>query len=282
MLADPRGAGFVASFGAQWLEVDDLEEHDVDPAVAGKTFDRALALAMKAETLAFLGGFVQADRPAAELLTAPATVGDARLAQLYGGAGAPPRRGLLNQAAVLTATSAGTGTKPVARGQWVLAQLFCAPPPPPPPDVPNLPATAPTGKTLRDRMQAHRANPVCAGCHKLMDPIGLGLENYDAIGRWRATDAGEAIDASGELPDGARFAGPAELIAALARDPRLPACLAEKIFTYAFGRAPAASAADGGHLARLQARAGGAMASPRNLIFALVESDAFRLRRGEP
>jgi hypothetical protein len=283
MLADPRGAAFVASFAGQWLELAGLEDHDVDPALFGRSFDRALATAMKSETLGLFAEFVRGDRPAQELLSAPSMVADARLAQHYGApAGAPPRRGLLTHASVLTATSAANGTNPVARGQWVLSRLFCAPPPPPPPDIPDLPDATPTGKTLRDRLEAHRTNPVCAACHRLFDPIGLGLENYDAIGRWRAMDAGEVIDASGELIDGTRFAGPAELIAALARDPRLSACVAEQLFIYALGRAPAAAPADAANLARLQAGAGGAAAGVRSLISTLVESDVFRMRRGEP
>jgi len=281
MLGDARAAGFVDSFAAQWLGLVDLPRHDVDPALFGTAFDGALAQAMKSETLGFVAAFVKDDRPAQELLSAPWSASDARLGQLYAGGG-PPRRGLLAQASVLTATSAANGTSPVARGQWVLAQMFCEPPPPPPPKVPALPDSAPTGKTLRARLEAHRASPVCASCHQLFDPIGLGLENYDAIGRWRTTDAGETIDASGALPDGTRFAGPAELLAALARDPRIGTCVGEKIFTYALGRAPAASAADRMHLQRLYTRAGGAQAGLRDLLLALAESDVFRLRAGEP
>jgi hypothetical protein len=273
MLGDPRARSFVDSFAAQWLGLVELEQHDVDEAMFGKAFDPALAAAMKAETLAIFADFLRTDRPAPELVAARAPASDPRLAALYGDS---PRVGLLTQASILTTTSSANGTNPVTRGHWVLSQLLCSPPPPPPPKVPNLPDVAPAGKTLRARLEAHRANPTCASCHRLMDPIGLGLENYDAIGRWRATDAGEAIDASGELPDGTRFSGPAELIAALAKDPRLPGCVAEKLFTYALGRAP-----DGAQLARVQTAAGGS-AGIQALILALVESEAFRLRGEGP
>jgi Protein of unknown function (DUF1592)/Protein of unknown function (DUF1588)/Protein of unknown function (DUF1587)/Protein of unknown function (DUF1595)/Protein of unknown function (DUF1585) len=278
MLGDPRGAAFVSGFATQWLGLVDLEQHDVDPALFSG-FDPALAAAMKAETQRFFADFLAADRPAQELLVTRATVADPRLAQLYGDSARP---GLLTQASVLTATSSANATNPVTRGAWVVSQLFCTPPPPPPPKVPNLPEASATGRTLRARLEAHRANPVCASCHQLFDPIGLGLENYDAVGRWRTTDAGEPIDASGDLPDGTHFAGPAELIAALGKDPRLPGCVAQKLFTYALGRAPDGVPTDAANLARLSAAAGGARAGIRSLVLALVESDAFRLRREEP
>jgi hypothetical protein len=148
------------------------------------------------------------------------------------------RGGLLGQASILAVTSNPTRTSPVKRGRWVLENLLAAPPPPPPPNVPELPSSgeALTG-TLRQRMEQHRTNPSCASCHKLMDPLGFGLENFDAVGAWRTEDGPAAVDPSGELPDGRRFAGPAELRQVLvARRAEFRRCLVEKLFTYALGR----------------------------------------------
>src|SRR5207302_5338499 len=128
-------------------------------------------------------------------------------------------------------------TSPTRRGKWVLGQLLCSEPPPPPPNIPPLPeTTTPTG-SLRQRLEAHRSNPVCASCHSSIDPIGFGLEHFDAVGRWRNTDTGGyAIDATGTLPGGAAFDGAAQLARALKQDPRVASCIAQKVFTYAIGR----------------------------------------------
>jgi len=145
---------------------------------------------------------------------------------------------VLTQASVLTVTSNPTRTSPVKRGKWVLENLFGTPPPPPPPDVPELEeADAAVSGTLRERMEQHRANPNCAVCHNRMDPLGFGLENFDGIGGWRHMDGPHEIDASGELPGGEKFAGPAELKQILlARQDDFVRCLAEKLLTYALGR----------------------------------------------
>jgi hypothetical protein len=151
----------------------------------------------------------------------------------------PNRRGLLGQGSVLTVTSYPNRTSVVQRGKWILENLLGTPPPPPPPDVPELKA-APHGKvlTMREQMQVHRANPTCAACHARMDPIGFALENYDAVGRWRNKDAGADIDASGRLPDGAEFQGPAglsQLLLTKYRDDFVRTAT-EKLLTYALGR----------------------------------------------
>jgi hypothetical protein len=294
MLTDAKGKAFVERFAAQWLDLQELDQHDVDPALFGKVFDQPLAQAMKAETLALFSEFLAADLPVADLLTARFTFVNARLAQHYGLPATGPtlsrvaltgeqRRGLLGHASVLTTTSSPNGTNPVARGYWVLTHLLCAPPPPPPPDIPPLPEMAANGTTVRARFEAHRTNPACAACHVLMDPIGFALENYDAIGRWRTTDNGAPVDARGMLPDGSTFNGPVQLADVLRKDPSVASCLAANLFTYATGRAPRATTSDNASLERIVAIAGGsATMTLEASLLALVSSDAFRMQQREP
>ena len=150
------------------------------------------------------------------------------------------RRGLLGQGSILTLTSYATRTSPVLRGKWILENLLASPPPPPPPNVPALAETTDDGRprSMREAMEQHRANPVCASCHSQMDPLGFALENFDAIGRWRArSEANTPIDATGSLPDGRRFEGPAGLRTALLRSPdQFIHTVTEKLLTYALGR----------------------------------------------
>jgi hypothetical protein len=291
MLADPRGAALVDGFAGQWLDLDELAEHQVDPALFGAAFDPALAAAMRAETIAFLGEILGQNLPVSQLLDARFTFVDGRLAKHYGlpAAGAlsraaldgKQRAGLLTHASVLTTTSLPNRTSPVARGAWVLARLLCAPPPPPPPDVPPLPegeAQAPaSGRAL---LEAHRKDPACAACHGVIDPIGLGLENYDAIGRWRDRDQGVAIDATGALPDGAQFEGAVQLGTLLARDPRVPSCLARNLYTYAVSRRPEDGSVDDQQVQRILRES--TEVRLRDLVLGVVASEPFRLRRGEP
>ncbi len=191
------------------------------------------------------------DRSILDLLDADFTYMNERLARDYGIPGVvgdefrrvrltgPQRGGLLTQASILTVTSNPNRTSPVKRGRWVLEQLLGAPPPPPPPDVSPLKddhaveATA----SMRRRMEQHRAQASCAVCHKRLDPLGFGLENYDGVGAWRDKDGGQAVDASGTLPSGESFSGPGELKAILKSRPReFARCLTEKMMTYALGR----------------------------------------------
>jgi hypothetical protein len=291
MLADPRGAALIEDFAGQWLDLDELSEHQVDPALYGTAFGPALAAAMRAETIAFLGEFLQQNLAVSQLLDARFTFVDGRLARHYGLTSGPAmtrvaldgkqRAGLLTQASVLTTTSLPNRTSPVARGAWVLARLLCAPPPPPPPDVPPLPEgemQAPaSGRAL---LEEHRKNPACAGCHNLIDPIGLGLENYDAIGRWRDKDQGVAIDATGALPGGAPFEGAVELGSLLAKDPRVPGCLARNLYTYAVSRRPEDGSVDDQQVQRILREI--TDVKLRDLVLGVVASEPFRMRRGEP
>ena len=295
MLADARAAALAGSFAAQWLDLRSLAGHQVDEASFGKAFDGALAALMQEETSRFFLEFMNGDLPITGMLTARFTYLDARLARHYGltspgGAGltrvtltGDQRGGLLTQGSVLTATSPPNHTSPVARGAWVLSSLLCSPPPPPPANIPPLPEPSPTvPASLRARLEAHRSNPQCAACHVAMDPIGFGLEHYDGIGRWRTDDGATPIDASGTLPDGSTFDGALQLAALLAKDPRLPGCLTQKLYTFALGRSPDGGTADRPYLDRITALAAGPDGvTLHRAIAALVTSDPFRLRRAD-
>jgi hypothetical protein len=199
------------------------------------------------------------------------------------------RKGFLGLASFLTQTSFPSRTAPTLRGAWVMGSLLCDAPPPPPPDVPKLDETPdpmdtnnPSGSVnVRERLEKHRQDPTCNACHKLMDPIGLGLERFDGIGRYRETYAnGDAIDPQGMLPDGNVFAGPEQLGALLAKDPRFTACVQSKLFTYALGRE--IEALDSATLQNLQASWSKRGLTLKNLLKEIVLTDAFRFRRGEP
>ena len=250
MLRDPKAVALARNFGGQWLGLRGLDEIDPDPQ-RFPTFDAALRGAMRQETEFFFEHVVREDRSILEFLDADYTFVNERLARHYEISGITgeafqkvsldPRQrgGLLGHASILTVTSNPTRTSPVKRGKWILENLFAAQPPEPPANVPEL-ADGKSGQltgTLRQRMEQHRADPACATCHKLMDPIGFGLENYDAIGAWRTRDGDAAVDASGELPDGRGFQGPGELRSLLAqRKDDFRRCFIEKMLTYGLGR----------------------------------------------
>jgi hypothetical protein len=207
---------------------------------------------MQRETELFFESILRENRSALELLSANYTFLNERLAKHYGipkiygsqfrrvELTDPNRGGLLGQASLLTVTSPPNRTSVVQRGKWVLDNLLGAPPPPPPPDIPTLEDSSKDHKdlTLRAALEKHRANPSCAGCHAVMDPIGFALENYDGIGRWRTQDGGSEIDATGKLPDGTQFTGPPGLKKALTtvRSEEFASTVAERLLTYALGR----------------------------------------------
>lgn len=250
MLKDSKAAALADGFAAQWLELRKLQTITLDP----KTFpDFSLALRtdMARETRAFFTHVVQEDRPVTDFIDADYGFVDERLANLYGMTGVtgdqmrmvkmPPDRqaGLLSEASFLTVTSNPTRTSPVKRGKFVLENILGTPPPPPPPNVGDLGDSAKVldAKTLRQRMEAHRAKPECAVCHAKLDPIGFSLENFDALGRWRTDDQGAKIDCEGVLPDGTKFSGLDGLKKILvSRKDEFVHCLAEKLMTYALGR----------------------------------------------
>ena len=250
MLRDPRSKALVNNFANRWLELSKMSGAVPDTDVYSE-FDENLRDAMEQETKLFVASQIQDNRPVPELLTANYSFLNERLAKHYGIPnvyGSHYRRytftdevrgGLLGQASILTVTSYGNRTSVVMRGRWVLANLLGAPPPPPPPDVPALKDAGMDGapRSLRDRMEAHRKNPVCASCHQRMDPIGFALENFDADGKWRTSSDGERIDAAASLPDGTRFEGVNGLRALLvSHQEDVVRTLSAKLLAYAIGR----------------------------------------------
>jgi hypothetical protein len=252
MMADSRSRALVTNFAGQWLYLRNLAATVPDPRLF-PDFDDNLRRSMQQETELFFESIVKDDRSVMDLLAANYTYLNERLAKHYGVPnvyGSHFRRvslsndsmrgGLLGQGSILTVTSYGNRTSPVLRGKWILENILGTPPPPPPGNVPPLGETQPVGRalTMRERMAQHRTNTACAGCHQLMDPIGLSVENFDAVGRWRNRGEGDmAIDASGGLPSGVTFEGVAGLKKALLDRPELFATtVTEKLLTYALGR----------------------------------------------
>ena len=250
MLADGRSSALVSNFASQWLHLRNLDAITPDMRVF-PDFDDNLRQAMRRETELFFGSVLREDRSALDLLHANYTFLNERLAKHYGIPhvyGSRFRRvtldegswrgGLLRQGSILTVTSYATRTSPVLRGKFILDNLLGVPPPPPLPDVPALKDNTVDGHlSVRERLSEHRSNPACAGCHNLMDPLGLSLEKFDAVGRRRTSEAGAPIDAAGGSPDGSKFADVQGLEAALLRRPELFAGnLTDKLLTYALGR----------------------------------------------
>ncbi len=249
MFADPRAAAFAANFAGQWLETRNLDSVKPDP-VKFPEWGPELRDAMRTETNLFFENMLRENRPLAEFIDARYTFLNERLAKHYGIAGVTggdfrrvdlatdQRGGVLSQASVLTVSSYPTRTSSVIRGKYILQNVLGAPPPAPPPDVPTLNEDAVgTSASLRKQMEQHRSNPTCASCHNRMDTLGFGLENYDAIGRWRTQDGKFPIDVSGAFPSGKSFETPAQM-RVLLRDelPDFARCLTEKMLTYALGR----------------------------------------------
>jgi PAS domain-containing protein len=250
MLADPKSDALVQNFALQWLNLRMLDGVTPDPQKFPE-FSPELKADMRRETELFVQAILREDRSLLDFLDGRFTFVNERLAKHYGlkdVRGDEFRRvdfsdnrrgGIVTQASVLTLTSNPARTSPVKRGKWILENLLGSPPPDPPPDVPELEATqkAKPGLSLRQQLEIHRTNAVCASCHKTMDQLGFGLENFDAIGRWRDKDGGKAIDSSGELPGGDKFAGPSELAGVLkARRDEFVRCLAERMLTFSLGR----------------------------------------------
>jgi hypothetical protein len=255
MLADPKSESLAKNFASQWLHLRNLREWEPEPRHYPNA-DKSLMTAMQRETELFFMSIVREDRNIADLLTADYTFVNGRLALHYNIPGIigsrfrrvtindPNRRGLLGHGSILTATSFPTRTSPVLRGKWVLDNLLGAPPPQPPPDVPALPENSHDTKPvpLRTRLEQHRANPTCAACHAVMDPIGFALEGLDGVGAPRTFDSGERVEPSGALPDGTQLDGPAGLRnMLLAKLPVFQSAFTEKLLTYALGRGVSSS-----------------------------------------
>ena len=294
MLADPRAKALTTNFASQWLHLRNLDAVRPDARLF-PDFDDNLRQGFRRETELLFQSLLDENRSVLDLLVADYTFVNERVARHYGvpniygdhfrrialPAGSP-RAGLLGHGSILTVTSYATRTSPVLRGKWILENLLGTPPPPPPPEVPPLDETRSNTRivSMRERMEAHRQNPQCAVCHRIMDPAGLSMENFDAIGRWREVEGGAMIDAAGSLPGGEDFDGIVGLRAALLDRPDVfVGTMTEKLLIYALGRglghtdAPAVraitkAAADDGY--RLS-----------SLILGVVQSPPFQMRRSQ-
>jgi mono/diheme cytochrome c family protein len=293
MLADPRSKALVENFAGQWLYLRNMRS--VMPDLGEfPDFDDNLREAFQKETELFFESMLREDRPVLDLLKADYTFVNERLARHYGMANIygshfrrvpvtdGNRQGLLGQGSILTVTSYANRTAPTIRGKWLLANILGMPPPPPPPNVPSLQDRGEDGKLLsmRQQMEQHRANPVCASCHARMDPLGFALENFDAIGQWRNASGSEKtpIDASGVLPDGTKFQGPAGLRSVLLSKPQeFVTTVTEKLMTYALGRGVEYYDAPAIRKILRESAPGGYRWS--SLISGIVNSTPFQMRR---
>jgi hypothetical protein len=298
MLADTRSAALATNFAGQWLHLQNLKVANPD-LFEFPDFDRTLANSMRRETELLFENVMREDRSVLELLTANYTFVDERLAKHYGipnvlgsrfrrmTVADPNRYGLLGHGGILTLTSTALRTSPVQRGKYVMEVLLGTPPPPPLPNVPALPENADlrTGHvakplSVRDRLEQHRKDPVCASCHKLMDPIGFALENFDATGVWRTNDSGFRIDPSGTMFDGAKLNGPVSLRqAVLSHSDAFLATFTENLLAYGLGRVPESFDMPVVRaIAREAERNGNRFSS---FVFGIVNSPPFQMRRVE-
>jgi hypothetical protein len=250
MLADPKSRALVDNFASQWLLLRNLKSHVPTPGDF-PNFDNELRQSFRTETEMFFEAVMREDRSVLDLLTADYTFVNERLARHYGIPNVygsqfrrvkianEERRGLLGQGSILTVTSQPNRTSPVLRGKWILENVLGTPPPPPLPNVPPLPdnEAGQEPKSLRARLEYHRRTPTCATCHRVMDPLGLALENFDGVGEWRVKEPGGNIDPVGQLADGSKVDGPIALRKALMRHPEMFArTITEKLMTYGLGR----------------------------------------------
>ena len=283
----------VAGFAGQWLHLRNLDSITPDLRLF-PDFDDNLRQSFRRETELLFDRIVREDRSVLELLKSDQTFLDERLARHYGiphvyGSRFRPvavgdeemRGGLLRQGSILTVTSYATRTSPVIRGKWVLENIVGTPPPPPPANVPALKDnTVSASLSVRERLAEHRRDLACAGCHRLMDPVGFALENYDAVGRWRAVEENHPVDATGGLPDGSRFDGVSGLEQALLKRPELfVSAMTEKLLTFALGRVIADSDAPAIRAIVREARSSDYRFS--SLIVGITRSTPFQMRRSE-
>lgn len=291
MLQDPKADALVDNFAGQWLYTRALDDAFPDPAVY-TSWNDDLKASMATESRMFVKTFLTQDIPFIDLLDADFMFLDDRLARHYGlpepgsdevvrvAATGEHRGGLLTQGTFLTVTSRPKRTAPVIRGKWILEQLLCQAPPPPPADVPGFPEGMAVTGSVRERTEAHRADPKCIGCHQVMDPLGFALEHYDGVGQWRTEDEGYPVDASGVLPDGRSFLGGIELAQIIKNDDNTPHCMTEHAFVYALGRGRErydTCALD--DMTNAFVEGGGTFSA---LVEAMVTHPTFTTRRGEP
>ncbi|HWA09684.1 MAG TPA: DUF1592 domain-containing protein [Opitutaceae bacterium] len=293
MLQDPRAFALVENFGGQWLQFRALESHTVERK-AFQGYTDYTRMSMQRETEEFFRYIIREDRSVFDFVDADYTFLNERLADYYGIPGVkgtefrkvalPPeshRQGVITQASVLTVSSYANRTSPVIRGKWILENILNAPPPPPPPNVPSLKEEEiGVSKSMREQLEAHRANPVCASCHARMDPLGFGLENFDAVGAWREKIGTFPVDATGSLPDGRTFTGPVQLVSTLKVDKSdFAECIADKLLTYALGRG--LTFADRGAVRHISSQLSADDRFSR-LVLAVVNTPQFQLRAPAP
>ena len=294
MLADPKAQSLATNFAGQWLFLRNVQNASPD-RTEFPNFDDNLRQAFVRETELLFESVVHEDRSVLTLLDAGYTFVNERLAKHYGipqiygpdfrrvPVPNDDRRGVLGHGSVLLVTSNTNRTSPVIRGAWILENIVGSPPPIPPPNVPafeeSVFGVAP--RTVRERLEQHRRNPACAGCHNIMDPIGLALENFDAVGRWRTTDAGSTIDATGQLVDGTELDGPSSLREALLRRPEVVVgTMTEKLLMYAIGRE--ITYADMPVVRAILRQAESDDYRFSSLVLAIVQSAPFQMRMYEP
>jgi hypothetical protein len=289
MLADPKSDALIQNFAGQWLYLRELANVETE----AKNFDENLRQAFRRETELLFGAIVREDRSLVDLLDADYTFVDERLARHYNIPNirgshfrrvtldpSSPRRGLLGHGSMLTVTSVATRTSPVSRGKWILENLLGTPPPVPPPGVETNLGEGETNTTtsLRQRLEQHRANPVCASCHKIMDPLGFSLENFDLVGTWRELEGTTRIDASGQLADGTALNGPADLRRALlSRSEAFVTTATEKLMIYALGRPMHYT--DMPTVRSIVRRAAANDSRFSSLMLGVIESAPFQMRR---
>lgn len=292
MLKDEKAKALVENFGGQWLELRKLESTKPDRERFPE-YDDYLRMSIRRETEMFIESIVREDKSILDFIDGKYSYLNERLAALYkvpgvrgpefrkvSLAGNPQRAGIITHASVLTVSSYTTRTSPVLRGKWILENILNAPPPAPPPDVPTLDESKIGATlTLRQQLEEHRKNPTCASCHSRLDPLGFGLEKFDAIGVWRTMDGKLPIDDSGELPDGRKFSGPEELRSILRADRNAFAqCLTEKLLTYGLGRG--LERYDKPAIKKIAASVAANEFRFSSLVLEIVNSLPFQMRRG--
>jgi hypothetical protein len=294
MIADKRADALVSNFVGQWLQLRNLEAKVRPDILTFPDFDDNIREAFRRETELLFSYIVRENRSALELLNADYTFVNERLAQHYGIPGVygtrfrkvpvtdPNRRGLLGHGSILSMTSVATRTSPVFRGKFVLTTFLNTPPPPPLPNVPTLEESAKGAatkpKTVRDQLELHRSSPTCAGCHRVIDPVGFALENFDPVGQWRTTDAdGAPLDTGGVLADGSKVDGPVALRnVILSRPEAFATTLTERIMTYALGRGVEPS--DMAVIRRIVKNSAQRDYALQSIINGIVESAPFQMR----
>jgi hypothetical protein len=293
MLRDPKAIALVRNFGGQWLETRRMESVTPDRDRFPE-FEDYLRMSMERETDLLFQHIIREDRPILDFITADYTFLNERLAEHYGIEGVEghefrrvdltgrPRSGVLGHASVLTVSSYANRTSPVLRGKWVLENILNAPPPPPPPGVPVLDEQqAGVSASLREQLEQHRSNATCASCHARMDPIGFGLENFDAIGKWRTKQGEFEIDAAGELPDGRTFDGPRDLVNLISEDRGdFTRAITEKMLIYALGRG--LERYDRRTVREIAAAVAAQEYKFSSLVLEIVRSAPFQMRQGGP